>query len=108
MDPEEPIPGISQHELIGELSDEAIDALVEVEGPGAGSPLLLVMLRHGGGAVRRVPHGAGALANIDAGFAMNAYGMPTSPPSWVKPSRGTSTIFTRRWSPGPRPADSST
>jgi FAD binding domain len=79
MDPEQPIPGLGQHELIGELSDEAIDALVEVEGPGAGSPLLLVMLRHGGGAVRRAPDGAGALAKIDAAFAMNAYGVPTSP-----------------------------
>ena len=79
MDPEQPIPGLGHHELIGELSDEAIDALVEVADPGAGSPLLLVMLRHGGGALRRAPDGAGALAKIDAAFAMNAYGVPTSP-----------------------------
>ena len=45
------------------------------------------MLRHGGGAVRRALDGAGALAKIDAAFAMNAYGVPTSP-SWVKRSRG--------------------
>ena len=79
MDPERPIPGLGHHELIGELSDEAIDALVEVADPGAGSPLLLVMLRHGGGALRRAPDGAGALAKIDAAFALNAYGVPTSP-----------------------------
>ncbi len=79
MDPVQPIPGLGHHPLIGDLSNEAIDALVEVEGPGAGSPLLLVMLRHGGGAVRRALDGAGALAKIDAAFAMNAYGVPTSP-----------------------------
>jgi hypothetical protein len=79
MDPERPIPGLGHHELIGELFDEAIDALVKVADPGAGSPLLLVMLRHGGGALRRAPDGAGALASIDADFAMNAYGVPTSP-----------------------------
>jgi hypothetical protein len=79
LDPEQPIPGLGHHELIGELSDEAIDAFVEVADPGAGAPLLLVMVRHGGGALRRAPDGAGALAKIDADFAMNAYGVPTSP-----------------------------
>jgi hypothetical protein len=37
------------------------------------------MLRHGGGALRRAPDGAGALARIDAAFAMNAVGVPTTP-----------------------------
>jgi hypothetical protein len=107
MDPEQPIPGLGHHTLIGQLSDDAIDSLVEVADPGAGSPLLLVMLRHGGGALRRAPDGAGALAKIDAAFALNAYGVPTSP-SWVKPSCGTSTTCGTRWSPGLRRAGFST
>jgi hypothetical protein len=109
MDPEQPIPGLGHHELFGELSDEAIDALAEVEGPEAGSPLLLVMLRHGGGALRRAPDGAGALAKIDAAFAMNADGVPTSPEQGEAivrhldlgaPRRGQAPLGSRRADPG--------
>jgi FAD binding domain len=79
MDPAEPVPALGDHLLIRELPDEAIDAFVAEADPGARSPLLLAFLRHGGGAVRRAPEGAGALAMIDAAFAMNAVGVPTTP-----------------------------
>jgi FAD/FMN-containing dehydrogenase len=79
MDPAQPVPALGHHVLFSELPDEAIDAFVEFADPGAGSPLLLVMLRQGGGAVARAPQGAGALDKIDAAFAMNAVGVPTTP-----------------------------
>jgi FAD binding domain len=79
MDPAQPVPALGHHMLIKELPDEAIDAFVEEADPGAGSPLLLAFLRHGGGAVREAPEGAGALAMVDAAFAMNAVGVPTTP-----------------------------
>lgn len=79
MDPAQPVPGLGHHELIRELPDEAVDAFVEAAGPGAGSPLLLAMLRQGGGALRRAPEGAGALSKLDAAFAMVANGVPTTP-----------------------------
>jgi hypothetical protein len=79
MDPAQPVPSFGHHVLLRELPDEAIDAFVELADPGAGSPLLLVMLRQGGGAVARAPQGAGALDKIDAAFAMNAVGVPTTP-----------------------------
>jgi hypothetical protein len=79
MDPAQPVPALGHHLLLNELPNEAVDAFVEVADPGAGSPLLLVFLRHGGGAVRRAPEGAGALAKIDAAFALNAVGVPTTP-----------------------------
>jgi FAD binding domain len=79
MDPARPVPALGHHLLIKELPDEAIDAFVEEADPGAGSPLLLAFLRHGGGAVRKAPEGGGALAMIDAAFAMNAVGVPTTP-----------------------------
>jgi hypothetical protein len=41
--------------------------------------LLLVMLRQGGGGVARAAENAGALDKIDAAFAMNAVGVPTTP-----------------------------
>ena len=39
MDPEQPVPGIGDHALLGELTPELIDALVEVAGHESGSPL---------------------------------------------------------------------
>jgi hypothetical protein len=79
MDPEQPVPGIGHHDVIGELPDEAIDAFVSVAGPDAGSPLLLAELRQLGGALGRVEESAGALASIDAAFAMFAIGLPMTP-----------------------------
>jgi hypothetical protein len=79
MDPEQPVPGIGHHDVIGELPDEAIDAFVSVAGPDAGSPLLLAELRQLGGALGRAAENAGALASIDAAFAMFAIGLPMTP-----------------------------
>ena len=79
MDPEHPVPGIGDGMLIGELTDEAIDAWVAANGPGSGSPLLLSELRHLGGAAGRPAEGAGALSHLDAGFGMYSVGMPMTP-----------------------------
>jgi len=79
MDPENPVPAIGEGMLIGELSDEAIDAWVAATGPGSGSPLLLSEMRHLGGAAGRPAEGAGALSHLDAGFGMYSVGMPMTP-----------------------------
>ena len=79
MDPEHPVPGIGDGMLIGELTDEAIDAWVAASGPGSGSPLLLSELRHLGGAAGRPAENAGALSHLDAGFGMYSVGMPMTP-----------------------------
>jgi FAD binding domain/Berberine and berberine like len=75
MDPEHPVPGVGDGMLLGDLDDEAIDALVAAAGAGSGSPLLSVEVRHLGGALSRREPGQGALAAIDAGFAMFAAGI---------------------------------
>jgi hypothetical protein len=80
MDPEPPIPTLGHHRLLRELSDEAIDAVVGVVGPEAGSPLLLTELCHAGGALGRVAEGGGALSKLDAEFVMLAIGVPMTPP----------------------------
>src|SRR6185312_4401162 len=67
MDPESPVPGIGEGGLVGELSDEAIDAFVDVAGPDSGSPMLLSELRHLGGALGRPAENGGALSHLDAG-----------------------------------------
>jgi hypothetical protein len=79
MDPEQPVPGLGHHDLIGELPDEAIEAFVGAAGPEAGSPLLLAELRHIGGALGRTDENAGALSKLDADYLMFGIGMPMTP-----------------------------
>jgi hypothetical protein len=78
MDPENPVPGVGDGALLGELSDEAIDAWVGMVGPGSESPLLLSELRHLGGALARPAENGGALSRIDAPFAMYSVGIRMS------------------------------
>lgn len=75
MDPEQPVPGISDHTMLRELPDAAIEALVLAAGKDSGSPLLLVDIRQLGGALGRAPAGAGALSHLDGAFAMFGVGM---------------------------------
>jgi hypothetical protein len=80
-DPEQPVPGITDHSVLAELDDEAIDALVEVAGPDAGSPLLQVDLRHLGGALSEPAPSAGVLSDLPGEFAVSAVGVPMAPGS---------------------------
>ena len=66
--------------LVGDLAATAIDELVAVTGPGSGSPLVWVELRHMGGALSRTapPHGA-ALAPSPSSYTMFAVGMAPTP-----------------------------
>ncbi|HWC39883.1 MAG TPA: FAD-binding oxidoreductase [Acidimicrobiales bacterium] len=79
MDPEHPVPGKGDGVLLGELSAEAIDELVRVAGVDAGSPLLSVEVRHLGGRLARSEPGDGALASIEADYAMFAVGIVPTP-----------------------------
>jgi FAD/FMN-containing dehydrogenase len=74
MDPEEPMPGMSDSALLDGLTAETIDALVDVTGPDSGSPLLMVELRHIGGALGR--HAGGALGRFDGEYLYFAGGIP--------------------------------
>ena len=80
MDPEQPVPGLTTHAPVGELSDEAIDAFVaNGPGPETGSTLLLAELRQLGGALARRTEGAGALDKLDFPFVMSAVGALMAP-----------------------------
>ena len=50
-DPKQPMPGLSDHRLLADVDDATIAALVGAAGPGSGSPLVSVELRHLGGAL---------------------------------------------------------
>jgi hypothetical protein len=79
MDPETPVPGISDHALLGDLTSEAIDALVDACGHESESCLLLTELRHFGGALGRVPENAGARGRMEGEYIFFALGSPMTP-----------------------------
>lgn len=79
MDPPEPVPYMSDHQMLGRLDEASIDRLVEAAGPGSDSALLGYELRHAGGALARRPEGAGALGAIDGEFMGFGVGMLPGP-----------------------------
>jgi FAD/FMN-containing dehydrogenase len=98
MDPPTPVPYTSETLLTHELPAEAINSLVEAVGPGSGSQLASVELRHGGGALSRAPQGAGALATLPGSFV--AFGVGFVPaPEVLAPSRAWLGAFTAALQP---------
>jgi FAD binding domain-containing protein/berberine-like enzyme len=81
MDPQEPLPAVTDSVMLGDLPAEAIDRLVDVAGPGSGSSLPVVDIRHVGGALRRTQPGNGALATLDASYVAFAVGPAFSEPT---------------------------
>jgi len=77
MDPEEPVPYGSASSMLGPLDDAALDAFEAHIQPGA--PLLFAELRQLGGALARVPEGAGTLGSLDGDYAFFSIGMVMSP-----------------------------
>jgi FAD/FMN-containing dehydrogenase len=74
MDPEDPLPYTSSHHLMSELPGEAVDALIEVGGAGSGSPLVMIELRHLGGALARSEPHHGAYAAMDGEYNLFSLG----------------------------------
>jgi FAD/FMN-containing dehydrogenase len=74
MDPEQPVPGMGDGLLLESLP--ALDEWLAAVGPNSDTPLLSVEIRHLGGALGRVPRGAGARGSFDAAFALFALGVP--------------------------------
>jgi hypothetical protein len=74
QDPEEPMPSVSDSALVQELPRAAIQALIELAGPGSGSPLAIVELRQTGGALGRATPGHGAVAKLDGRFVLFGLG----------------------------------
>jgi FAD/FMN-containing dehydrogenase len=75
MDPSDPVPYVSGHQLVGDLPAGAIDEFVAVVGPDSGSPLITVELRHLGGALARTAPHHGAVATLSGSFLMFAAGL---------------------------------
>jgi hypothetical protein len=77
MDPLDPLPIVSGHELLDELPAGAIDEILAAVGPGSGRGETLTMLqfRQLGGALAREAPGAGARATLPGEISMFALGV---------------------------------
>ena len=73
MDPVGPVPAFIDGWLLADLPPAAIETLVAAAGPGSRSPLLSVELRHLGAGLADTGPDHGALASLDAGFAIAVY-----------------------------------
>lgn len=81
MDPPEPVPYAGDGLLVGDVPAEAVDALLDLAGPGRETPLLSIEVRHLGGALGRRTPGCGALGSLAGGFAVFGVGMGPTPES---------------------------
>ena len=79
MDPDQPVPNQGDGAFLTGFPPAAIDALITVAGPDAGTPLASVEVRHLGGALARPAPGGGARPTIDASYAMFAAGFTPTP-----------------------------
>jgi hypothetical protein len=75
MDPEEPVPNVTDGLSITDLPPEAIDDLVRAAGADSGISLLTVEVRHLGGELGRSQPDNGALASIEARYLLTAGGI---------------------------------
>ncbi|HEX8753945.1 MAG TPA: FAD-binding oxidoreductase [Solirubrobacterales bacterium] len=79
MDPRDPVPAASAHSMMDGVDERAIEQLVAAVGPGSGSGLVSVELRHGGGALSRAGEGHGAVATLPGSFCSFAVGIAADP-----------------------------
>jgi hypothetical protein len=79
MDPPQPSPALIDGNLLRELPQAGLDALLAAAGPGSGSRLLSVEIRHLGGALAIPAQMPSALPSLDAAFAEVAISMIPSP-----------------------------
>lgn len=76
LDPEEPIPVLSDDRLLAELPAEAVEAFVGAAGAESDSTLMVAELRQLGGALARTPERHGALPRLDGSFLLFACAVP--------------------------------
>lgn len=78
-DPEDPVPGLGFSAALDSFEDDAIDAYVELAGPGVDVPLIHLEVRHLGGALAQSDPSNGALDAIDSPYLLGSIGAVMSP-----------------------------
>ena len=79
MDPVDPMGSVQRSEMLRDLSPGAVEALLEVAGPGSGSPLIMLEIRQLGGALARTPDRLSPMGGGEAGYVMNGVGVTFTP-----------------------------
>ncbi len=79
MDPVDPMGAVQHSEMLSDLSPEAVDALIEVAGPDSGSPLIMLEIRHLGGALACAPNLLSPMGSGKAKYVMNGVGATFTP-----------------------------
>ncbi|GAA0468434.1 FAD-linked oxidase [Paractinoplanes deccanensis] len=87
-DPTDPMPVHESTDLLSSLPAEAADALLAVAGPAAGSPQVIVELRHLGGALADPPRHPSALCHRDAAYSLITVGVLAPPIAAAVPAHG--------------------
>ncbi|MBN9609369.1 MAG: hypothetical protein J0I11_08625 [Actinobacteria bacterium] len=100
-DPEEPMPARDDSLLLRGLPPAAVDAILAAAGPGVETPLVIVELRHLGGAIARDPAVPNAVGGRGAAFCLTVIG-PYPPPlrGVVDAAVGSVLNAARPWSTG--------
>ncbi|GAA3007300.1 bagremycin/ferroverdin biosynthesis FAD-dependent oxygenase BagG/FevA2 [Streptomyces fulvorobeus] len=83
QDPTEPIPYNERSMMLRVLDEAAVDALLQLAGPGADCIDLTVELRQLGGAAGRAPEVPNAVGHRDAAFALSTLSLPDDRPPLV-------------------------
>jgi FAD/FMN-containing dehydrogenase len=74
QDPKDPMPAWERGAQLLQLPAEAVETLLAVAGPGVELPLVMVELRHLGGALARQPRVPNAVAGRDGAFQLMVLG----------------------------------
>jgi FAD/FMN-containing dehydrogenase len=79
MDPEHPVPATGDGMLLQTLPPEAIDEIIQTAGATSSSPFVSLEVRQLGGELARAHPDGGALATVDADYALYAVGIAPTP-----------------------------
>lgn len=86
QDPDHPVPAHERGMLLSTFDDEVIGQLLSLAGPGVQTPVMIVEIRHLGGALSRPPAVANAVDNRDAAFVLEAIGVLMGPVAEIAPA----------------------
>lgn len=78
-EPTEPMPGLLRSTVIADLNDTMTERLVEVIDPGTATPLMMLQIRHLGGALSRPSRHESAHGPVDGRYNVQAIGVPAVP-----------------------------
>lgn len=78
-EPEEPLPAMEYSGRLTHFDEAAVDALLRAVGPDSGSPLLVVQLRHLGGALARATAADGPAGALTEPYQLMELGVPMMP-----------------------------